>query len=234
MTRTVIVGDVHGCAVELEELFDRVALTESDQVFFVGDLVSRGPQGRRVLELVRRCRGRSVRGNHETRLLEVRHARKRGKKIDAPKSVAGVIDELDENDWALIEALPFHLDVTEHDVRIVHAGVVPGTSIEEQDPWVLTNIRTVRNGGKPSSERDGTPWAELYDGPPHVVFGHDARGGLQVHRAATGLDTGCVYGGALTALALPERSPVPPADDRRDALISIKAREAYCEFRGEG
>jgi hypothetical protein len=147
--------------------------------------------------------------------------------------VAGVIDELDERDWSLLEALPLYLDVSEHDARVVHAGLVPGKPIEDQDPWVLTNIRTVRDG-EPSSERDGVPWAELYRGGPHVVFGHDARGGLQLHRFATGLDTGCVYGGALTAMLLPERAPVPGADDRRDALVSVQARKAYCELRGDG
>ena len=230
MQRTVIVGDVHGCADELSELFDRVAVTTSDQVFLVGDLVSRGPDPRRALSIVREVGGRSVVGNHELKLLEIRKKRARGESVPAPRHLARLFELFDDADWALLESLPLHFDVPEHDLRVVHAGVLPGLPFDQQDPWVLTHIRSVRADGTASNDFDGRPWASLYAESPHVVFGHDARSKLQVWPAATGLDTGCVYGGALSALVLPDGSLPPPPDDRRDAIVSLPARRAYCDL----
>lgn len=230
--RTIIFGDVHGCADELAELFDRVALGASDQVISVGDLVTRGPDGRRVLELCRAHGVRAVLGNHELKLLEARRARARGEPGPAlPESHERMLAELDAEDWALIEALPLYLDLEQHGVRVVHAGVVPGRDIREHDPRLLTHLRTIDEQGRPSERWDGRLWGELYDGPPHVVFGHNARENVQLHAWATGLDTGCVYGGALTALVLAAGQRPPPIDERRDALVSVPARRVYFQAR---
>ena len=225
-----MIGDVHGCAAELEELLARVGPVEGDRVVFVGDLVARGPDSRAVLELFRRAGAQSVRGNHEERLLAARAARVGG--APGPRlgaSHAELLSVLEPDDWALLEALPLELTLDEHGVRVVHAGVVPGLSWEQQDPWMVTHIRSVGSDGRPS-ERWGTPWGELYAGPPHVVFGHNARKDVQLHRDATGLDTGCVYGGALTALVLAEGAEPPPVTSRRDVLVSVAARERYADY----
>ena len=226
--RTIIVGDIHGCADELSELFDRVALGSSDQVISVGDLVTRGPDGRRVLELCRKHHAAAVLGNHELRLLSARRARARGEagpKLGASHERA--LAELDERDWALLEALPLYLDLPQHELRVVHAGVVPGRDISEHDARLLTHLRTIDDAGNPSEHWHGRLWGELYNGPPHVVFGHNARQNVQIHEWATGLDTGCVYGGSLTAMVLPPGERPPHAADRRDALVSVPARRAY-------
>ena len=195
----------------------------------MGDLVSRGPDPLGVLRLFRAVSAEAVVGNHEQRLLEARAARASGRPLPklGPSHLA-LLDLLDEEDWALFESLPLMRPLPEHDVLIVHAGIVPGVPLERQDAWMVTHLRSIDDGVP--SERWGTPWGSLYEGPPHVVFGHNAQKGVQFHRDATGIDTGCVYGGALTALVLPAGSRPPPAAERNDALISVKARREYVSY----
>jgi hypothetical protein len=235
MSRTIIIGDVHGCAAELDALLERVALRSEDRVYFVGDLVARGPDGIGVLRILRAVGGRSTLGNHDVKLRELR-PRPPGTKPPAkvPSALASVFDKLTEEDWDLFDALPLWIDLREHGLRIVHAGVVPKVAMKEQDPWVLTNLRSFDSDGKPSSKWKPVTWAASYDEHPHIVFGHDARSRLQLHRCATGIDTGCVYGSELTALVLPAGTAPPPAAERRDVLISVPARAAYADLGAAG
>ncbi len=234
MGRGIFIGDVHGCADELGDLLDRLGPGADDRICFVGDLIARGPSTRAVLATVRALGAESVRGNHEARLLAAREARERGEL--GPRlgpSHERVLAELDASDLALLAALPLWLDRPEHGVRVVHAGVLPGTPITAQDPEHLLHLRSLHRDGTPSARLGGRHWAALYTGPPHIVFGHDAVTGLQLERHATGLDTGCVYGGALTALVLPRGAP-PPVDpeERRALLVSTPARRAYYALAG--
>ena len=233
MARSIFIGDVHSCAAELAELLSAVAITSDDHVFFVGDLLSRGPDPLGVMRLFRELRARSAVGNHEQRLLAGRHARLRGE--PGPKqgsSHAEVAALLSEEEWAMLESFPLWIDVPENDVRVVHAGIVPGVPFEKQDPWMLTHIRSIDDRGKPS-EKWGTLWGSLYVGEPHIVFGHNARQSPQLHPHATGLDTACVYGGALTAMVLAEGAAPPPVAHRPDVLVSVRARRAYSDYGRE-
>jgi hypothetical protein len=233
MARSIFIGDVHSCAAELAELLSAVAVSSDDHVYFVGDLLTRGPDAAGVLKLFRALRARSAMGNHEQRLLAARHASQHGQPL--PKlgaSHAEVAAQLSDDDWAVLESFPLWIDVPEHDVRVVHAGVVPGIAFEAQDPWLLTHIRSIDDSGKPS-EKWGKLWGSMYRGSPHIVFGHNARQQPQLHPDATGLDTACVYGGALTALVLPEGAAPPPVTHRLDALVSVRARRAYSDYGRE-
>lgn len=203
-----------------------------DALFSVGDLVARGPDGAGVLELVASVGGRAVQGNHERRLLEARAARdggEPGRRLGA--SHTHLLETLAPHHWQMLEALPLWLDLSEHELRIVHAGLVPGMAMELQDPWVLTHIRTLDADGAPSDKRGATLWGERYLEGPHVVFGHNAVDGLQLHARATGLDTGCVYGNRLTALVLAAGARVPPEGERPDVMVSVRARRQYVDLR---
>lgn len=237
--RTIVIGDVHGCADELEDLLEEIALGDDDDLLFVGDLVVRGPKPAEVLSLMRRHGGRSVRGNHEHRLLRWRALHDAApsatdeltaldRRVIESKALRRTAAEIDDEGWAQLASLPLWLDVHGGALRIVHAGLVPGVPIERQAERTLLYARGIDEDGEPTERRDeGTVWGALYEGPPHVAFGHNARSEPQLHAWATGLDTGCVYGGALTALVLGYGEPVPPVPDRRDALVAVPARRTY-------
>ncbi|MGH7435399.1 MAG: metallophosphoesterase family protein [Polyangiaceae bacterium] len=225
--RTVIVGDVHGCSAELETLLDRIAFAEGDRLVMVGDLVARGPDSRGALALVRTAKGRSALGNHEAKLLAWREH-------GAPLRPGHqhVADSLSDEDWQMLEAMPLAIDLPEHAVRVVHAGVLPGTPVDRMAREALLTMRTIDDRGEWSASRDGGAlWGSLYEGPPHVVFGHNARDEMQLWPHATGLDTACVYGNRLTALVLAEGELVPQGESARHRTTSVPAMRQYCAPR---
>lgn len=206
--RTLVIGDVHGCLAELRELLERANLSEQDEIISVGDLVGKGPDSLGVLRWARSTPNlRCVQGNHEARLLQAWRAGKvpREKASDAEtyRQLGNAFDESMRfvNDW------PHYLN--EPGLLVVHAGLDPAVPLlERQSPDDLLNIRTLRDGI--------TPWYEEYHGEQLVVFGHWAKPKPVVRKNALGLDTGCVYGGTLTGVLLPERT-----------LISVPARQRY-------
>ena len=226
--RTVIVGDVHGCRRELEQLLDRIRFGNGDRLVFVGDLIARGPDSLGVLDVVRRTGALVVRGNHEQKLLDWYE----DDETPLGRTHMEVARAMRDVDWSLLESSPLWLDLPEHGARVVHAGVLPGVAIERQDPDTLMRIRTVgvRGSKRSSAKAHGIPWASLYRGPPQIVFGHNAVAGLQLHPWATGLDSACVYGGRLTAMVLREGEKIPAAISRRRALlVQQPAARAYFE-----
>ncbi len=229
MGRTLIVGDVHGCSGELEALLESVRYAVGkDRLVFVGDLVVRGPDSVGVLDLARKLGAEAVRGNHEERLLAWR---RRGKPIGPDHE--RVAKDLAEKHWRMLENMPLWLELPEHGVLVVHGGVVPGTPVEETPPEALLKIRTVDDKGRWSDEADAGPlWGARYTGPPHVVFGHHARPEAQLHPWATGLDTGCVYGGRLTAAVLDEGEPMPRGAAARRLLKGVPAMRKYTAGKG--
>ena len=216
--QTLIVGDVHGCREELEDLLEESGWEEGDDLVLVGDLVAKGPDSLGVVRLAQKLGARAVRGNHDQHCLKWWHARQAGAPLPQLKPAhQRVADALEEEDWRWLAALPLWIELPEHDALVVHAGLVADLPLEDQDPYDLMNMRSILDDGTASrSYTEGTPWAALWPGPRLVIFGHDAVRGLQNRSHAIGLDTGCVYGGWLTAVWLP----------RRD-LVSVPARATY-------
>ncbi|MBX3245686.1 MAG: metallophosphoesterase [Myxococcales bacterium] len=226
--RTLIVGDVHGCANELQGLLEHARFRpDSDRLILVGDLVAKGPRSRAVVELARSLGALTVRGNHDEHVLRWRRAVQTGApRPELKRDHRAVCDDLDEPDWAYLEGAPLWrrvrgLGPDGGDVLVVHAGFDPQVVLEGQDPANLMNMRSIRTNGSVSKRADdGVPWASVWPGPELVVFGHDAIRKLQRHPHAFGLDTGCVYGGELTALALePHAAP---------RLHSVRAERVWC------
>jgi hypothetical protein len=221
--RTLIVGDVHGCRAELEALLASVSFVpHADRLVFVGDVLVRGPDPRGTLALARRLDATIVRGNHEQKLLAGRAGH-----VRLGPDHQKVADALSQEDWRTIDATPLWFALPQHGLVVVHAGVVPGLDVERTPAEALLRMRTIDRHGKWSDDRDtGTLWGSLYAGPPHVVFGHNARDEVQLHPWATGIDTGCVYGRRLTGMLLHDGELVPRGEAARGKLVSVPAKRS--------
>jgi len=222
--RSIVIGDVHGCADELDALLKECCAEAGDDVVLVGDLIAKGPASRDVLARVREEGFRSVRGNHDAHVLRWKDAKDAGvEPLRLSPTHAELAASLSDEDWAGLRSLPLYLRRLEHEVIVVHAGLVPGVPLEQQEPSLLMNLRSIRADGTGSKKPDdGVLWATLWLGPELVLFGHHASAGLQVHPHAIGLDTGCVYGGKLSACILPERK-----------LVSVPAKRQYAPITRE-
>ena len=263
MTRYAI-GDVQGCYEELRTLLAKLQFSaDRDQLWFVGDLVNRGPQSAEVLRYVRSLGDNAVvvLGNHDLHLLAVAHGCRKRKKSDTLEEVLDGKDRESLLEWLISRPL-VHFDEPRRDL-MVHAGLLPqwyaqtavtlGREVEaalranpigvfkymygdEPDRWsndlegtdrlrfainVLTRLRVcttdgivdLKMKGKPE-ESGGTfqPWFDIQhrlSRDVRVIFGHWSALGLVLKPGIVGLDTGCVWGGALTAFDLDaERPPI--------------------------
>ncbi|XP_014673865.1 PREDICTED: serine/threonine-protein phosphatase 1-like [Priapulus caudatus] len=212
--RLYVVGDVHGCYTELRSLLAAICADDDESVVVVlaGDLVNKGPRSVDVIRLARaygtRCY--AVRGNHdEAGLREWFRLRADAGYLLSPKYAW--VSEMTEADADYLLALPYTLSVPSRGTLIVHGGLIPRRPLADQSPADMTTMRNLivrdhfGHAFAPTEHIErGVPWASLWPGPEHVLFGHDARRRLQTYAHATGLDTGCVYGGQLTALLLRE------------------------------
>jgi Calcineurin-like phosphoesterase len=224
MERTIVIGDIHGCADELGQLIEKAGWRPGERLVMVGDLVAKGPDSQAVVARARESGALAVMGNHDAHVLHLRQValgRVPGDGRKAKPEHQQVLDTLTDPDWAYLEHLPLLRRLgPEHpgdpDTAVVHAGLVPGIPLEQQSREHLLTLRSITNEGEPTKKAKGMPWGSQWRGPERIVFGHDAVRGLQEYAYATGLDTGCVYGGQLTALVLPERK-----------LVAVRARRAY-------
>ena len=196
VSRTVVIGDVHGCYDELTELVGRVGLGESDRLVCVGDLIAKGEKSREVLELfMSDPRFSSVLGNHDRAILEYwKGLRKKKELKHSQRKCAKQLKEWRERFAAYLDTLPAYIDLGSH--VVVHAGLRPGVALEAQSLDDLTELRTL---GQNRESRKGTPWYEVYDGAKVAPFGHWPAPEPRRGPRAIGLDTGCVYGYRLTA-----------------------------------
>jgi bis(5'-nucleosyl)-tetraphosphatase (symmetrical) len=264
------IGDVQGCNDELQALLARLRFSaDRDQIYFVGDLVNRGPASLQVLRFVRSLGDNAivVLGNHDLHLLAVAHGVRRNKKTDTLDEVLAASDRDELLEWLIRRPLA-HVD-TRGDGQtdlMVHAGLVPQWTVsttvalarevefalrddpssifdhmygDEPDRWsddlprkdklrftinVLTRLRVCTADGRvdlkwkgkpPAANSSYQPW---FDAEPRascdarVIFGHWSALGFVQRNGVVGLDSGCVWGGSLTAFDLDsERPPITVA-----------------------
>lgn len=220
MPRTIAIGDVHGCADEFEELLRMLELKPDDRVIQVGDLVNRGPDSHRVIEIAREYQVEAIIGNHELRLLS---ARKKNMPTLLKHDDQATVEQLTADDWKYLEAMPKFLYDAQIDTVIVHGGFLPNKPWQTQGSDLITNIQVIDKKGKAakrSDAPDSAPWADSWGGSPFVVYGHTPRPRVLERKGSIGIDTGCVYGGHLTAYIIEDKS-----------LVQVLAHKAYAHSK---
>ena len=252
---TFAIGDVQGCFDELRALLERIGFERlRDRLWFVGDLVNRGPKSLEVLRFVRALGDCAlvVLGNHDLHLVTQFEGFERRRKDDTFGDVLGAPDAKELVDW--LRARPMmHV---QGNWAMVHAGLLPQWSIEralalgkeveaalagpdyrqllahmygsKPERWedslsgwdrlrvivnAMTRMRYCTPQGVMEFRAAGTsapagyvPWYEARpSAEPGIVFGHWSAQGLKLNERIAALDTGCVWGGALSALRLEDR-----------------------------
>ncbi|MFN0129784.1 MAG: polynucleotide kinase-phosphatase [Verrucomicrobiales bacterium] len=229
-----IIGDVHGCHAELLELLNRLGWQVENHVarhpagrrlVFVGDLIDRGPDSPNVLRLaMASCAAGTaicVPGNHDMKLLRWLN----GKNVQPTHGLADTIaqlkaDPIDDRDLtAFLDGLVSHYVFDDGRLVVAHAG-----SKEEMQGRGSGKVREFCLYGETTGERDeyGLPerldWARCYRGKALVVYGHTPFVEPRWLNHTVNIDTGCCFGGRLTALRYPEQE-----------IVSVPARAMYAE-----
>ena len=250
-----IIGDVHGCADELELLLAElgykvewdgkvVAVTppEGRRAFFVGDLVDRGPRSPDVLRIARHMveagTAMAVVGNHDDKLK--RHLS--GRNVKVSHGLAETIEQFAAEPPEFAGAMRKWLDwLVSHyvldDGRLVvaHAGLK-----EEMQGRASGAVRSFAMYGETTGEVDefGLPvrynWAADYKGKAKVIYGHTPVPEAQWVNGTLCIDTGCCFGGKLTALRYPEMEmvSVPAARTYYEPIRPLEAPAATGELHG--
>lgn len=252
---TYAIGDVQGCFDELTQLLAKVNFQTTDRLWFVGDLVNRGPKSLDVLRFVRDlgARAATVLGNHDLHLIAQHAGVERPHKGDTFRDVLDAADGDELVVWLRSQPM-VHVEGA---YAMVHAGLLPQWSIDKAaalgkevaaalaareypeflknmygdkpDRWTdalqgwdrlrvivnaMTRMRFCNRDGRIDLEGKGTEprkgYLRWYQARPRedrtLLFGHWSQLGLVVAPHVLGLDTGCVWGGALSALRLEDRT----------------------------
>lgn len=242
-----LIGDVHGCTDELEELLRQLGyeVTETRpglrldsgpiyrhpanrKAVFVGDLTDRGPRILDTLRIVSTMmnggHGFCVMGNHDHKLLR----KLRGHNVQITHGLEDTLAEIEalpedirpgfEQDLIrFLEQLPHHVILDEGGLIVAHAGLK-----EELHGTATDRTRAFALYGETTGQRDeyGLPvrgnWAARYRGEAMIVYGHTPVPEPHWENNAVNIDTGCVFGGRLSALRYPEKT-----------VVSVCARNVY-------
>ncbi|MFF3989383.1 polynucleotide kinase-phosphatase [Streptomyces sp. NPDC001797] len=222
-----IVGDIHGCASELESLLAKLGYQdgvhpEGRTAVFVGDLVDRGPDSpgvlRRVMSMVGSGNALCVPGNHENKYGRYL----KGRKVQHTHGLAETIEQMDGESEEFraqvrefIDGLVSHYVLDGGRLVVCHAGLP-----EKYHGRTSGRVRSHALYGDTTGETDEFglpvryPWAEDYRGRAAVVYGHTPVPGASWLNNTICVDTGAVFGGKLTALRWPERELVDVPAER--------------------
>jgi bis(5'-nucleosyl)-tetraphosphatase (symmetrical) len=235
--RTIIVSDVHGCIEEFDELVKTLSYNkENDRLILLGDLIDRGPESVAVVRRAREMGLECVMGNHEHKFLKwLRSAGSRNDVYDRRPHYT----EFSDADVNYIMQMPSYIELPHANLHpfektiVVHAGLRAGVSLKNQTKDDLYYIRymdidakfiSLKKINKLGKDATGAHfWTEFWTGPESVVYGHNVHSYEnplieEVSPGVTcyGLDTGCCFGGKLSALILETKE-----------IVQIQAKQTY-------
>ena len=216
MGRTIVIGDVHGCAIELDKLIEKIKPRTGDNFIQLGDLINKGPDSRGAIAIARAFNMDVVMGNHELRLLSAKESDNKSKLKTHDHET---LDQLTSKDWKYIKKFPKYIYKKSLRTIFVHGGFIPNKPWRNQGIEVVTEVQVIDKKGRPKKRSDapkGELWAKLWDRKKSVVYGHLPRKKAYKIGNTLCIDTGCVYGGHLTAYIVEEKR-----------TVRVKAKKAY-------
>lgn len=240
MTRHIVVGDIHGCIDEFRELLNQINFDpDEDYGISLGDIVDRGPDPASCLALAKDNGFVLIAANHEDRLLrwqakELLVATKQLKRNDVKlrsvhkRSLENIsCHERAPELWDYMRSAPLVYQITIGTTvyHCVHGGYHPGMGPETPRNWMIRmrdidSKRLAPVKSKKGYKTSGKFWADLWKGPQKVVFGHNVFEDAKFFPYAIGIDTGCCFGGKLTALIVHSNGCVE--------TTSVNSRRNYC------
>jgi diadenosine tetraphosphatase ApaH/serine/threonine PP2A family protein phosphatase len=252
--RNIIIGDVHGCLDELRELVGVLQPRDYDKLFFIGDLIDRGPRVAETLRYVRELTGRYrvilILGNHEEKFMRFVHYRNTAnvtaRLMRGVDGYENLLSQVRDDDVQFLSKSYYSYRIEGTPYVVIHGGIPLDNNVdlsanieyrwrsskERRGLDALLRTRYVDSEGKPVTFGEGSEdarlWAETYDGRHGVViFGHEPflQSQPKMFRHALGIDTGCVFGGWLTAFIL--------QDGKEPHSVSVKAEKQYVEIDTE-
>lgn len=248
--RHIIIGDIHGCIIELKTLIEKIELQSDDKLYFIGDLIDRGPDSVGVVKYARALSEKHsvilILGNHEEKFLRFLDHKEFNE--SAIKNMKGTekfdefIQELDKADLEFLSLSYINYNIPSENICLVHGGIPGNNKIDlsishkyshellksNKGFELLLKTRFLNESGNFISlgqeNEKSVLWAEMYDGRfGTLVFGHHALIGESSvkYKHAINIDTGCVFGGWLSACVIESNSIIN--------FISIKSNHKYYE-----
>jgi predicted phosphodiesterase len=225
VSKTIIIGDVHGCLTELEELLKITSYNKSsDSLIFLGDLIDRGPNSIGVIRKVQELKAACIMGNHEFNVYKWLSSNKSSKSKD-------YYPWLRDADINFIINMPLY--IKKDNFIMVHAGLKNKIPLPLQAPNDVLYIRYIDKSGEmltykklqklSKKEIKDSFWTRYWTGPESIIYGHTIHSykfplieDISPNVICYGLDTGCCFGGNLTALILETKE-----------IFQVKAQQTY-------
>jgi bis(5'-nucleosyl)-tetraphosphatase (symmetrical) len=208
--RVIVYGDIHGCLREFEKLRSKIKPKKGDIEISTGDFINKGFHSLKMIRYMENEDILSVMGNNEEKILNAyKKYKKDGKKAieKLRKDEKLLIKELSKRDYHFLKSLPYFIKIK--NLTVVHGGIPLGLKLnrhlDKEEKRSLTLLRFYNKNLQPIPYRDVENrykfWSELYDGREgFVVFGHHPFKKPKIDKYSIGIDTGCVYGGKLSAV----------------------------------